>query len=319
MRQIYKKMIYNFNLKEKATKSLKGKWFDVTLTVFIFSLILAIAGIVYNLLTETLREQAFLLEEQMASIMPFESQENLELYNSLFSKYISVLANLSIYSLITAFGTLIFNAFTMTITSIYMIVANGGEYKIRDLKSRIKSIKDSFLLNVLITLKLIPWFLLFVIPGIIKSFSYALSNYIKIENPEYGYRRAIKESEMIMNGNKRNLFVFYLSFIGWYLLESIAQTFVITMIPTSGFWTILVELLLLAISMPLKVYVGVSTVNFYNVVKNQSRGYAQFTSQANYYQQKNAFSDFNDKKEEPFSNFGVEEKSTKEKDPFSDF
>ena len=62
------------------------------------------------------------------------------------------------------------------------------------------------------------WSLLFIIPGIIKSFSYAMTTYILADCPNVCARDALKLSMRIMNGHKGELFVFYLSFIGWGIL-----------------------------------------------------------------------------------------------------
>jgi uncharacterized membrane protein len=65
------------------------------------------------------------------------------------------------------------------------------------------------------------WSLLFVIPGIIKSFSYALTPYILGDCPNVKAQDALKLSMRIMKGRKADLFVFYLSYIGWGLLSAI--------------------------------------------------------------------------------------------------
>ena len=70
------------------------------------------------------------------------------------------------------------------------------------------------LANILLML----WFLLLIIPGIIKTFSYAMTKYILEENPELGASDAIHRSRMMMKGHKFDLFWLYLSFIGWGLL-----------------------------------------------------------------------------------------------------
>ena len=62
------------------------------------------------------------------------------------------------------------------------------------------------------------WALLLIIPGIIKSFSYAMTPYILEDNPELGAVDAIHRSRMMMRGHKFDLFWMYLSFIGWGLL-----------------------------------------------------------------------------------------------------
>ncbi len=62
------------------------------------------------------------------------------------------------------------------------------------------------------------WALLLIIPGIIKSFSYALTPYILKDNPNLSYNAAIEESMRLMDGNKARLFWLMLSFIGWLIL-----------------------------------------------------------------------------------------------------
>ncbi len=62
------------------------------------------------------------------------------------------------------------------------------------------------------------WTLLFVIPGIVKSFSYAMTPFILVEHPELPANRAIDESSRLMKGRKFDLFWLYLSFIGWAVL-----------------------------------------------------------------------------------------------------
>jgi uncharacterized membrane protein len=72
---------------------------------------------------------------------------------------------------------------------------------------------------VLPLIYLLLWSLLFLIPGIIKSFSYAMTNYILIDHPELSVNQSITKSRKMMNGHKWKLFVLLLSFIGWFLLS----------------------------------------------------------------------------------------------------
>ena len=62
------------------------------------------------------------------------------------------------------------------------------------------------------------WSLLLLIPGIIKYYSYGLTQYILVERPELSANQAIDESRRLMRGHKFDLFYLDLSFIGWYLL-----------------------------------------------------------------------------------------------------
>lgn len=63
------------------------------------------------------------------------------------------------------------------------------------------------------------WALLLIIPGIMKAFSYALTPYILLDEPELTARQAITRSCEIMQGRRWKLFCLYLSFIGWGILS----------------------------------------------------------------------------------------------------
>lgn len=71
---------------------------------------------------------------------------------------------------------------------------------------------------ILMQLYTVLWMLLLVIPGIVKSYSYALTPYILKDRPELKFNAAIEESMRMMNGYKMKLFLLDLSFIGWILL-----------------------------------------------------------------------------------------------------
>lgn len=66
------------------------------------------------------------------------------------------------------------------------------------------------------------WTLLFIIPGIVKAYSYRMVPYILAENPHMDANEAITLSRKMMNGEKFDAFVLDLSFIGWYLLGMLA-------------------------------------------------------------------------------------------------
>lgn len=63
------------------------------------------------------------------------------------------------------------------------------------------------------------WSLLLIIPGIIKSFQYAMVEYILSENPNMDYKEAFRRSRDMMQGNKWKYFVLMLSFILWDILN----------------------------------------------------------------------------------------------------
>ena len=62
------------------------------------------------------------------------------------------------------------------------------------------------------------WSLLFIIPGIVKGFSYFMVDYIMAENPYIHSSRAFEISKKAMYGYKWKTFLLGLSFIGWIFL-----------------------------------------------------------------------------------------------------
>lgn len=79
-------------------------------------------------------------------------------------------------------------------------------------------VKIMFLKGLYTTL----WGLLFVIPGIIKSYEYSMIPYLLAENPEMDSQEAFRISrEMTMN-EKASIWVLDLSFLGWELLGVLA-------------------------------------------------------------------------------------------------
>ncbi len=110
------------------------------------------------------------------------------------------------------------------LTLYYLALADGKEVTIGDLFN--KGFDGTYYLRRVggyawMTLFIFLWSLLFVIPGIVKSFSYALTPYILARYPKVKAQDALKVSMTCMDGHKAELFVLYLSFLGWGILASI--------------------------------------------------------------------------------------------------
>ena len=67
-------------------------------------------------------------------------------------------------------------------------------------------------------LKIFLWSLLFIIPGVIKSYQYFMVPYILAENPNIETKRALELSKEMTKDEKFNIFLLQLSFIGWMFL-----------------------------------------------------------------------------------------------------
>ncbi|MBR4720896.1 MAG: DUF975 family protein [Clostridia bacterium] len=72
-----------------------------------------------------------------------------------------------------------------------------------------------FLQNLFLAL----WTMLFIIPGIVKSYSYRMVPFILADNPEMSSTDIITKSREMMNGHKWDAFVLDLSFLGWLILS----------------------------------------------------------------------------------------------------
>lgn len=88
----------------------------------------------------------------------------------------------------------------------------------KTLFSRFSIWGKAFGLRIVTSLFILLWSLLFIIPGIIASYRYALAPYLMAENPNIGIMEAISRSKELMRGNKWRLFCLQFSFIGWAFL-----------------------------------------------------------------------------------------------------
>lgn len=119
----------------------------------------------------------------------------------------------------TGVGTLLLSGILSVCLSSYFLGRLRGTSRHDSIEGALDGFKiepvanlcTGILVNIFITL----WALLFIIPGIIKSFSYAMTYYIRVDHPEYTASQAITESRKMMDGNKWRFFCLSFSFIGW--------------------------------------------------------------------------------------------------------
>lgn len=75
-------------------------------------------------------------------------------------------------------------------------------------------VKIMFLMN----LKILLWLFLFIVPGFIKAYEYSMIPYLLAENPNITTDEAFSLSKQMTTGQKMDLFVLDLSFLGWIIL-----------------------------------------------------------------------------------------------------
>lgn len=97
---------------------------------------------------------------------------------------------------------------------------NKAAFSFHDVFSEFDRFAQGFAQRFLRNLYEFLWGLLFVIPGIVKHYSYAMTPFIMAENPHMSASEAIDASKQLMEGHKGALFLLDLSFIGWDILAN---------------------------------------------------------------------------------------------------
>ena len=105
-------------------------------------------------------------------------------------------------------------AFAMTVT--FLRLFRNQEVGIKDLFAYFSG--RVFLTMLLKYIYQILWTLLLIIPGIIKFYSYSMTEYIMLDDPNIDGNDAIEKSMRMMKGKKMKLFLLDLSFLGWAIL-----------------------------------------------------------------------------------------------------
>lgn len=92
----------------------------------------------------------------------------------------------------------------------------GG--KIETLFTGFNNFLNAFVAYLLMTIFILLWALLLIIPGIMKAYSYSMTFFIMAETPNISGQDAITKSKILMQGNRWKLFCMDLRFLGWWIL-----------------------------------------------------------------------------------------------------
>lgn len=128
---------------------------------------------------------------------------------------------------------IIISVFLLRIFVGYMLEVGGRKFFIRAAHEDVQMKYLGFAFNgenyfgvlktmLLTGIRLILWTLLLIIPGIIKWYAYRFVPYILADNPNIGADRAIELSNYMTDGEKMEIFILDLSFLGWYFLGLLA-------------------------------------------------------------------------------------------------
>ena len=198
-------------------------WFGL-LTLLIYEAIVAVANRLVSFVLQIFTSLIGVFDNVSLGLMelrdPSDVERTFQSMSLFLGSYIFLLALISVSGFVLA----IFVQETLNVGLCkYFLTARTGETDISLLfsgfaKNYMNVVKVNFFKNLFIFL----WSLLFIIPGIIKSYEYAAVPYILTVNPDLTDKQALSASKKIMDGHKGELFWLQLTFIGWYLLGIIA-------------------------------------------------------------------------------------------------
>ena len=123
-------------------------------------------------------------------------------------------------------GSIVGLLFSIFIGNVIVVGNNGYFIKNHDENPELGEIFKGFkgnYLNVvkimfLMDLKTLLWLFLFIVPGVVKAYEYSMIPYLLAENPNLSADEAFSMSKQMTTGQKMDLFVLDLSFLGWIIL-----------------------------------------------------------------------------------------------------
>ena len=208
-------MKYAADFRSIARNALKGKWGIAVVAGLIASLLGAIGSSGPELNVE-FNDGNFNASLQIFGQDVVSSNGGAELWTILagIATYIAIFAvvtgiALFILGSIVEIGYMKFNL---------ALVDRQKEAEISTMFGYFQFWKTAACARLLQSVYVLLWSLLFIIPGIIAGYSYAMTSYILAENPELTASEAIEQSKAMMYGHRWRLFCLQFSFIGWDLL-----------------------------------------------------------------------------------------------------
>ena len=133
-----------------------------------------------------------------------------------------ILAVLQVIPVVGSIGSIILTgAIEVGLAIVFLEIIRNWQCEFGDMFKGFYNFGTNCVAGILVAIYTALWSLLFVIPGIVKAYSYSMTYYILADHPEMTANQAIAESQKMMNGHKARLFVLELSFIPWLFLVSI--------------------------------------------------------------------------------------------------
>lgn len=181
------------------------------------------AMLIYSILLETVPDIA-------SSIFPFGNIdfENIMEGADLSGWYASILINnveyISVIQIL--YPLLLTGAITLGFSVYFLVLIRNRKSDLTLEFSGFDYYFRATSLYIVISIFVFLWALLLIVPGIIAFYRYSMAFYILADDPRKSVMQCIRESKEMMYGNKMNLFILHLSYIGWFILASMTTAIV---------------------------------------------------------------------------------------------
>lgn len=238
-------MLGSFYYKTKAKEALRGNWQTAMLVAFF-------SGILTTLLQVL---QLVLLPNQMAFVSPEAyAAELLQVPQS----------NWVILLVVSLLALLVSPVLAQGCHFYFLQLDRGTDLGFAGLFYRLNWFWKSLWLYVRMFVQIFLWSLLLFIPGIIAAIRYSMAPYFLAQHPDITVSEAFQRSKETMADKKMNFFSLMVSFFGWMMLATLAQTYLCEVNYVLG------TVVGLAFQVWVAAYQNASVANFFSV--NSEKG-----------------------------------------------
>ncbi|MCQ2548157.1 MAG: DUF975 family protein [Clostridia bacterium] len=249
-------------IKGRARQILKGNWKPAAIFMFIYLCIDELVPGVIDYVTGP------------AYVYDFSSQLSQVQLEAMSRAGQS--ATQEVYAGSPLYAVLISGALALGLCISMLLFVRKGEIRYSNIFEGFTYFVKALCTLLLIAVKVLLWSFLFVLPAIPAAFNYSQAFYILADDPSKGPLQCIHESTAMMKGNKMNLFILQISFIGWAILLAIADSIfadlVSYMIPGLASNTVLLVVLTAVELIPaafLNAYLITSRTVFYQILHGE--------------------------------------------------
>lgn len=230
-------------LKREAKDSLKGRWKEAVIlnlvpsiiqivSIFVTTLLVIAFGFFIAYVSSNETSISDMMNPGYEKVSETYEWENEYDDSSIGASAASAAASVSSAPFVGPIFSFVMTFLTIGISFTFLDVIRKGRQQDMSFKEAFRLFNGNdfvpvLLINILSYIFQYLWTLLFVIPGIVKFYSYSQANFIykdlsaTRDTRSMGATSFITESRELMSGHKGRLFWLDISFIGWYIVGMI--------------------------------------------------------------------------------------------------